>query len=244
MRAFTTYLVTAAHVIRTEVETWVRVRRLDGSLEDKPIEEQWMFHDRDDVAVTPIELEEYDIALLPIPDFLPSHRSLRHGARTFINRPMLGDQVYFAGLFAPIPAMGERNIPLVRSGTLAAMAQPDVPLRLPDGTVLTYTAHLIDCRSYAGFSGSPCFVQFPREPSSGGVGRADEETELLGVISSHFDFRENADLTGEIADMGTVGVPIHLGVGVVMPAESLEGLLYRDDVVDDRRRREAPFLRD
>jgi hypothetical protein len=113
-----------------------------------------------------------------------------------------------------------------------------VPVRHPDGTVLEYTAHLIDSRSYSGFSGSPCFVQFPIEPGIGGVGRPDEETELLGLVASHFDLKENATLTGEIREMGTVDVPVHLGVGVVMPAESIEELLNREDVVADRRERE------
>lgn len=245
-RAFTLYLVTAAHVVRGEDETWIRLKRLGGPLEDVRIS-TWSYHDDDDIAVSVLDLDEeetpYDIAVLPIPDFLPSFAPHRHGERTVVNRPMLGDQVYFVGLFAPIQSMGERNIPLVRSGTLAALGQDDVPIRLPDGTLLRYTAHLIDCRSYRGFSGSPCFVQFPREPSAGGVGRSDEETELLGVISSHFDLRENAGLTGEIAEMGTVEVPIHTGVGVVMPAESIENLLNREDVVDDRRGREAGYPR-
>ena len=245
-RAFTTYLVTAAHVVRSEVSTAVRLRRLDGSLTDTDIPgPRWVVHDRDDVAVAPVELDErdqpYEIALLPIPDFLPAHAAQRHGDRPIVHRPMLGDQVYFIGLFSPIATMGEQNVPLVRSGSLAALAQPRVPVRMPDGTVLEHTAHLIDCRSYAGFSGSPCFVQFPRVPGIGGVGRPDEETELLGLVSSHFDLAANADLTGDIAGMGTVSVPVHLGVAVVMPVESIEELLNRDDVVEDRRERENRY---
>lgn len=244
-RAFTLYLVTAAHVVRSEPEVWVRLRRIDGTLEDVPIPE-WAFHDRDDVALAVMELDEteqpYDIGLIPIPDFFAAGAAERHPLARFRHRPMLGDPVYFIGLFSPIPTMGERNVPLVRSGTLAAWAQERVPLKMPDGTVFEYTAHLIDCRSYAGFSGSPCVVQFPRDPDIGGVGRPDEETELIGLISSHFDFRENADLTGEIAELGTVDVPVHLGVGVVMPAESIEELLHREDIVADRRKREREYL--
>lgn len=245
-RAFTHYLVTAGHVVRAEPETWVRLRRMDGILEDVPIPE-WMFHDRDDVAVAVMELDEteqpYDIAVMPVPDFFPVGAPQRHPPRPrqIRHRPMLGDRVYFIGLFAPISAMGERNVPLVRSGTIAAWAQQNVPLPLPDGTVLEYTAHLIDCRSYAGFSGSPCFVQFPRDPDIGGVGRPNEETELIGLVSGHFDFRENAALTGEIADLGTVRVPVHLGVGVVTPAESIQELLDREDVMADRNELERSW---
>ena len=103
------------------------------------------------------------------------------------------------------------------------------------------TAHLIDCRSYSGFSGSPCVVQFPRKrppDESGGVGRLGEQTELIGLVSGHFDDVANAHLTGEIAEMGTVGIPVNLGVGVVTPVESIIELLDSEDVVADRRRRE------
>lgn len=233
-RAFTLYLVTAAHVVRPEPATWVRLRRSDGTLEDIPIP-QWEFHERDDVALAVMELDEaeqpYGIAVMPVPDFFQIGYS-----------PMLGDRVYFIGLFSPIPAMGEMNVPLVRSGTLAAWAQERVPMKMQDNTVVDYTAHLIDCRSYAGFSGSPCLVQFPREPGIGGVGRPDEATELIGLVSSHFDFKENATLTGEIAALGSVDVPVHLGVGVVTPAESIQELLDREDIVADRKEREREYL--
>jgi hypothetical protein len=234
-RAFTLYLITAAHVVGDEPETWLRVRRLDGTLVDIPVPE-WKLHDRADVALTVLDLDEseqpFDIAVMPIPDFFDLEYV-----------PMLGDRVYFIGLFSPIPAMGEQNVPLVRSGTLAAWAQERVPLRMPDNTVVEYTAHLIDCRSYSGFSGSPCVVQFPREPGIGGVGRPNEATELIGLVSSHFDFKENASLTGEIAELGKVDVPVHLGVGVVMPAERIQELLDREDVVADRKKRERGFER-
>lgn len=249
-RSGTLYLVTAAHVVRSETDTWVRMRRSDGTLEDLPVE-NWVFHDRDDVAIAVMDLDEsdqpFDISFPAVPDILPSgaperYTVLPHERPRVRSRPMLGDQVYFIGLFSPIPAMGERNVPLVRSGTLAALFQEGVPVTLPDGTVLEYTAHLIDCRSYAGFSGSPCLVQFPIEPGIGGIGRPDEESELLGLVSSHFDFKENADLTGEIAEMGKVDVPIHLGVGVVTPAESIAECLEFDDVVVDRREREQGYV--
>ena len=60
--------------------------------------------------------------------------------------------------------MGERAVPIVRSGTVAAVGQPDITWETGNyPTVRTWTAretHLIDVRSYAGFSGSPCWVQF------------------------------------------------------------------------------------
>jgi hypothetical protein len=81
-------------------------------------------------------------------------------------------------------------------------------------------------------------VQFPIGPGIGGVGRENEETELIGLVASHFDSKENAELRGELAELGRVDVPVPLGVAVVMPAESIEELLYRDDVIADRNERE------
>lgn len=58
----------------------------------------------------------------------------------------------------------------------------------------------------------------------------------------HFDFREQASLTGDVGSMGSVDVPIHLGIAVVTPIESLDELLTRDDVIEDRIQRESGFL--
>jgi hypothetical protein len=248
-RAFTLYLATAAHVVKAEESTWIRLRRLGGELEDLPVV-GWSIHEHADVAVAVLDLDErhtpYDIAVLPIPDFLPEGAEQRYGDRrrplSLNERPMLGDTVYFIGLFTSLPSLGDRNVPLVRSGTLAAMSVEDVPVTMTDRTVARYKAHLIDCRSYAGFSGSPCLVQFPKKPGVGGVGRPDEETELLGVFSSHFDWAESAAITGDLADFeGSVRFSVNLGVGVVTPAESIVELLERDDVRGDRLRRERGY---
>ena len=101
-RAFTLYLTTAGHVVRSELETWVRMRRLDGSLHDLPIAlDDWFIHDIADVAITPLELDEaeqpFDISVMPVPDFFPSGAKSRHRLRQTFNRPMLGDTVYARG---------------------------------------------------------------------------------------------------------------------------------------------------
>jgi hypothetical protein len=238
--AFTLYVVTARHVVQFERETWIRFRKMDGTLEDRPVA-SWELADDDEVALTVLDSDEgLDLAVLPIPDFLPTQAGDRHGARDSHFRPMLGDRVYLVGLFAPIRAMGEQNVPIVRAGTVAARNQPGIPVTNPDGTVQEHTAHLVDCRFYRGFSGSPCFVQFPREPGGwgGGVGRPDEETELFGLVMSHFDAKDQTKLGGLAEEDIEVEVPVHHGVGVVVPAEAIAALLDREDVVADREARQ------
>ncbi len=62
--------------------------------------------------------------------------------------PLLGANVHYIGFFEPL------NRVMARSGTIGAIDQEGIDLGEYE-----YTAHLVDCRSYNGFSGSPCFVE-------------------------------------------------------------------------------------
>src|SRR6266540_440909 len=135
--------------------------------------------------------------------------------------------------------MGERNIPMTRSGCVGALNVPNVPIGPPENRRYV-EAHLIDCRSYAGFSGSPCFVQrdMRRSPHyDDESGRVDTETALLGVVSGHFDMWGTARLTGDLPmEPGTVQVPVNTGVGVVTPAKAIKELMDMEELSEDRKR--------
>lgn len=64
--------------------------------------------------------------------------------------PSLGGVIHYVGILDP-----EDRV-MARSGTIGALDQEGIDH--PDGYV--YKTHLVDCRSYAGFSGSPCFAEF------------------------------------------------------------------------------------
>jgi len=72
-RAFISYLVTAAHVVRSEPETSVRLRRMDGTLLDMPVP-KWEVHERDDVALAvwdpPAMDQRFDVSVMPLPGFV------------------------------------------------------------------------------------------------------------------------------------------------------------------------------
>jgi hypothetical protein len=65
-----------------------------------------------------------------------------------------GSPIHYIGVFTPVGRV------MARSGTIGAL---DVRgLEQTDdvtGKEYDYPAHLLDCRSYTGFSGSPCFVE-------------------------------------------------------------------------------------
>jgi hypothetical protein len=163
--------------------------------------------------------------------------------------PALGDRVYFLGLLALPGARGmtEKNVPMVRSGTIGAMYQDDLPVEWPDKSIRKFQAHLIDCRSYGGFSGSPCFFQRDRGFTGvrEGKQRRGQVTFLLGLISGHFDQFSSARIRGDLADAGSIEVPINSGVGIVTPVEKIVEVLRMEEFADEwerveREHRERP----
>jgi len=230
------YLVTAAHVVEFESETWVRVRMKDGSLRSLAVP-RWTIHPHDDVAVTFVGIpDDLDRTFVPESNFLD----------VWPKRPTVGDRVYFIGLLAFAESMVEENVPMVRSGTLGRTYQERVPLRHGDDRVTHHQAHLIDCRSYAGFSGSPCFVQFqsmysPGDEARGGswLGGVSQvpETVCLGLISGHWDDMARVQATGDMANdqaVQNIRFPINTGVGIVTPVEKIRECLMDDELVAAR----------
>jgi hypothetical protein len=122
--------------------------------------------------------------------------------------PLLGGHIHYIGILEP-----EDRV-MARSGTLGALDQEG--LEHEDGYV--YTAHLADCRTYAGFSGSPVFAEFaapvleaydqsklpkiardPRDTAPRGT--TDYYSWLCGMVTWHLaDTREpHASLYGVVA---------------------------------------------
>jgi len=222
------YVVTAAHGVRDERrETWVRFNCSDGSTHDEPVT-KWYCHPTEDVAVFPLGRMDAPVVSAAVPTF------------TFLDAerppglwPQLGDRVYFIGLLSSLTAMAEANIPMVRSGTLGRMYQENIPLRIgPDHVFNINKGHLIDCRSYQGFSGSPCFIQF--QPAHGKSLR--DATALLGLMAGHLDDWTDARVSDGIS--GTVKSRVNTGVGIIVPAEGITAALNIQELIDLRKERE------
>jgi hypothetical protein len=78
--------------------------------------------------MVPVPISEFD-------QFVPSGRVVP-----------LGGEIIYLGILAHL------EVPTARGGTLGAL---HVPIGKPD---YRYHPDLVDCRSYQGFSGSPCFL--------------------------------------------------------------------------------------
>lgn len=129
----------------------------------------------------------------------------------------VGTSIAIVGLFRH-HAGTERNLPIVRTGNIAAMAEEKVRTKLG-----FMDAILIEARSLGGLSGSPVFANMgPTWIQDYPIPHSEEVsgTFLLGVMHGHFD--ESVD-----------GESVNVGIGVVTPAKKVLELLELTDVVAD-----------
>jgi hypothetical protein len=197
------YVVTAHHVIadQNRPEVQAAIPRSNGqALQEPVVVRDW---------VQP--LADVDLAVV---NFGGEHAGWYAGLTTdrfFLPprvTPPLGGTVHYVGILEP-----EDRV-MARSGTIGALDQEGI--EHPDGYV--YKAHLVDCRSYAGFSGSPCFWEFAvpvfevadlsrlphidRAPSDTAPrGSMDYYSWLCGMLTWHLEDRgsERASQYGVVA---------------------------------------------
>jgi hypothetical protein len=227
------YVATAAHVVRLLVESSIKLRLKGGGTADHQVDE-WIFHPTDDIAVArmPLPYEPYDFLAVESKDFAGAHAEHQW-------EPRPGDDVYFAGLLAQVPAMGARNLPMVRTGSIGALYQDEIPMRLGGGTVIRVQGHLIDCQSFGGFSGSPCFVRYissQGQTENFGLRYPIQSTLLLGMVGGHFDLKASVTLPDQ---ENKVDIPVAAGVAVLYPGETIRDMLDEEPFAGERGSVEA-----
>lgn len=178
-----------------------------------------------------------DLALAPFPlageSLIPAVELGRHLLELRPSVPMIGMPFYYVGLFARLDRM------MVRPGTIGAVDQRDI--NHDPAYAYDYTAHLVDCRSYGGFSGSPCFLElpypgleakpptpFPPDPSDPVIGRMQYMHLLCGMFAEHFD-----DPTDPMKARS------HLGVGILVRSDEIIAALMTDEARAERAQKDA-----
>lgn len=178
-------------------------------------------------------IEDLDLALLP---FVRPHgywiNTLLTGMHLMPHLPtdsMLAMPFHYVGLLEPL------NRAMARSGTLGAVYQTGIKHK--DG--YQYEVHLGDCRSYVGFSGSPCFLEIllpgltPVEPpveapeKLGPMGRMQYLHLLCGMVTWHLE--RTGDGEGASA----------FGVVSILTSDEIWRAVMSDELVEDRLRRDA-----
>jgi hypothetical protein len=105
----------------------------------------------------------------------------------------------------------------------------------------SYRADLVDCRSYKGFSGSPCFATIeyaildePLPAQPGQVQRADGTIPQLGQVAHLASFC--GIFTAHYSDEALAeGIVSRYGVGVMLPCDYVRDALMTDEAVNERR---------
>jgi hypothetical protein len=149
------YLVTARHNVEKAErfgDLYLRANLKAGGAEIVRLDGQWHYPDNEasDVAVIPVGPgAEFDITSIGRDDLATDEVAGRYGLG-------VGDEVFSVGLFTRHRGK-TRNVPLVRSGIVAAM--PGEPLEDPTSG-FEYHAYLVEMRSIGGLSGSPVFCLF------------------------------------------------------------------------------------
>jgi hypothetical protein len=212
------YLVTAHHVIANQIEIAAEVPdalSIGTLYPPKPVVDWRQPLPGVDLAVAPFPMP-HDMRFQAVRlDWLLPQDEI----------PPLGGIIYYIGMFAP------RDIPMARSGTVGAVM---VPMEI-DG--YRYDAHLVDCRSYGGFSGSPCFVETPYTRIDARMKVKDvpetlaplaSVTQLCGMFTAHYS--DNPSSGGAVS---------HYGVGVMLRSDQIREALMTQDMRAERDRSEA-----
>ena len=212
------YAVTAHHVVSNNVEIAVEVPDAFTGTLHRPLKlTDWRQPFRGvDLAIAPFRFA------LSQP-FRGCH--LEDQALPSNELPALAAPIFYIGIFEPL------DMPVVRGGHLSSMP-----------TLITkpnyeYHAHLVDCRSYEGFSGSPCYVELrhpvvnrrvkppgpvPEEAHGAEYSPIASFAMLAGIFTAHFDKEED---DGKIS---------RYGVGLMLPVRYIREALMTDEARQER----------
>lgn len=213
------FLITAKHVVDGIRklglnEVYIRVNTSSGqSSWAKCQSDDWLFHPSDpsvDVAALRAGLsKELDHLVLPLsmcatPQILKS------------NAVGLGDEVFIVGLFRHHHGT-QRNIPIVRVGNLATLAEEKVSTK-DFGLV---DAYLVEARSIGGLSGSPVFLNLGVVRYIDGKvmhAQSGPILYLLGLVHGHYDVSSAAiDSSESDVNEGLSTERVNTGIAIVLP---------------------------
>lgn len=149
------YLVTAEHVVSGLMtkgfDLYCRLNLKDGTVLLEKLSTFWCHHPNQEKEQTDVAMTEFlidrnlvDHEYIPLPPERQDHYRPSYG---------LGDEIFMVGLFKSHHGK-ERNVPIVRLGTIAAM--PEEPIYTKYCGFMD--AYLVEVRSIAGLSGSPVFL--------------------------------------------------------------------------------------
>ncbi len=234
------YLVTARHVAERAhagSDIFVRINNKDGktSVAAQLDDVTWAYHPDPtvDVAVTLAYLDpkDWDIAYYSLADRIQITRP---------NRVQWGDEICIVGLFHWHSGQ-ERNVPIVHSGTVSLLPDPDEKVLIRNrttGAIERAEVYLVEAQTFEGLSGAPVFqreqvalTDFPKH--NGDYPVADTGAQLLGVYTGAWDGPPSEALAADRKWGADRRIPA--GMGLVVPAERIMETIMSDDGLKKQR---------
>jgi hypothetical protein len=227
---YSLYLVTARHLIdntrRKDLSddqiVYLHFNDKGGGLHQviTSIPDNWIGHPTDeniDVAILPFRaLGSLDHSAVPCEPYdIPDPQKWRI---------QIGTDVFITGLFLRHYGK-QRQIPIIRTGTIAAMPEEPVDMSDVPGE-RQIQAYLIETHSMGGLSGSPVFAN-PMDVSLE-TDRAKLQTMhiWIGVVSGHWQFDEDRSEPERI----------NSGIAIVSPRESVLEVLQQPRLIEMREK--------
>jgi len=212
------YLVTAGHVIEHAADPdysddgmiYLYLNSKSGSRFQTIRSEikHWKFHPTNgavDVAVLPFKiLPDLDHTILdPEP-----HQDVSDNPKRWVID--VGTDVFITGLFQR-HAGRERNIPIIRTGSIAALPEEKIDIAQSGEGERLIRAYLVETHSVAGLSGSPVFAN----PMN--LARIESKIALqamhvwIGLVSAHWQLDQDKSESEQV----------NSGIAIVTPKESV-----------------------
>lgn len=228
------YVATAHHVIDGMDSAFVRAAKAfgGGELYDPRRVEGWVQPTAGlDLAVAPFTgLPGHNYHAMHYEHLAPTTGPLS------IPGPTLGSPIYYIGLFAPARRM------MARLGSVGNLNVEE----LAHGGPYDYVAHLVDCRSYGGFSGSPCFLHlsFPvleeamlpspyheEITTDARIGALSHLAIPCGMFTEHYDDTGQEDEEPQTGE----GAVSRYGVGVMVRGQEIKEALMSEKLRKQRQ---------
>jgi len=236
-----TYLVTAKHCVEQAKkygELYLRMNTKAGGSEFVKVTSEWVYPDNEavDVAIN------YDMGIPDIFDTISFSTQWFAVGEVIPNANIgIGDELFISGLFTQHFGT-QRNLPIIRTGIIAAM--PEEPLE-DKSTGLSYDAYLAESRSIDGLSGSPVFVVTDTNPLLLDISEEpsvpnERSIYLLGLIRGHWDIETQTNPVDFAVDAAG---KINMGIAIITPIQEVLTLLERDDLVKARRESEREYYK-
>ncbi len=233
------FMVTCRHVATNlDAGFFLRLNNKNGGSDNLQIDDaRWHYHPDPTVDLAMcwanFDASVWDKTHIPLNGWIYDHASDAYGGLCS------GDPIAIVGLFR-LHAGTQRNVPIVHSGSIAALPDPGERIPLRDRVtkeLIQVESYLIEAQTLDGLSGSPVFVRRyvaipgftgPRGEQSVALG----QVQLLGIYQGSWEFEPGSILAAD-RNLSGAQIRVPLGMGMAVPSERILDMFKTGTLADE-----------